>query len=285
MNIWEQLNETLQEQTLVNVKLTTTEAHVVQEALENWADGVIAEAPAWQVAHLMTEFGWPWGKKSSGQQLRSPMTGGGEKAVKSLDPKEVEVVRSIIPNAKARQGDTGQIMALPPKEWERIKKEIEGKPDYYDKMLGNQISSSGLTKKIGDQLNLATGAVPGGKLNGSPSDPTPAQHGAEQFGNQPANSIPAGQTHQQHEPEVALDDFDVDFDEPAKEPETFTPAGPAKPKRSHKKKSAVAPAPAAPAMGDVEDPAARAARKKRVAAQDAAMMGGKTKPVGKVSVK
>jgi hypothetical protein len=274
VNIWEQIISELEEQTLVSIKLSPREAIVVQEALHNWADGVIAEAPAWQVAQLMTEFGWPWGKKSQVPKLRSNMTGGGEKAVKSLDPKEVEVVRSIVPNAKARQGDTGQIMALPPKEWERIKGEIEAKPDYYDKMLGNQVSASGLTKKIGDQLQLATGAIPGGKLK---EPEMQVQHGSEQFGNQPASSIPAGPQHAQSEPATALDDFDVDFEEPAREPEQgFTPAASAKPKRSHKKK-------VAPAGAPVEDPVK--ARRRRVAAQDAALMGGKTEPKGKVRVK
>lgn len=281
MSVWDKIEEKLQVSSWrVSIRLTPRETLVVREALNNWADGVIAEAPAWQVAQLMTEV-WPWSKKTQEpSKLPSQMTGGGEKAVKSLDPKEVEVVRSLVPNAKARQGDTGQVMALPPKEWERIRKEIETKPDYYDKMMGNQVSSGGLAKKIGDQLQLVMG--PQGKskmvdpgqrqdpdLSGLSSDPTAVQHGPEQFGNMPppakTEQPPTlGTTYKQSEPENPLDDFDIDFDEP-QEPETFAPASSAKPKRSRKR----APAPAAAGAA----PETSASRRARVAKQDMEMMG------------
>ena len=263
MSTWDKIEEALGAQT-VGVRLTEREAFVVQEALETWADKVIAEASAWDVLAnfgLLSEW-WPFGQKKSAEQpaTRSNMTGGGEKAVKGLDPREVELVRTFASNAKSRTGNTGEIMALPPKEWQRIKQEIEAQPDYYDKLLGNVISASGLVKKIEDQLRGVMGAAasakkepidPGPGMDGAPEEMTPAIHGSAQYSTD-------------------------DFGKPAGE----APPPAVKPKSSRKKVAA----PTAPPAGapSADDPVSR---RKRVAAQDAEMMGGKTKPIGRVKVR
>ena len=274
MSTWDKIEEVLEAQT-VGVRLTEREAFVVQEALETWADKIIAEASAWDVLAnfgLLSEW-WPFSQKKSAEpsQTRSDMTGGGEKAVKGLDPREVEIVRTFASNAKSRTGNTGEIMALPPKEWQRIKQEIEASPDYYDKLLGNVISASGLVKKIEDQLRGVMGPAaaakkepidPGPGMDGSPEEMTPAIHGSAQF---------------------STDDFGKPSAEPVSQAggeEPFTPAPAAKPRSARKKVTA----PTAPPAGapSADDPVSR---RKRVAAQDAEMMGGNTKPIGRVKVR
>jgi hypothetical protein len=257
VSAWKELEEALQAQP-VRVKLTQREAFVVQEALGNWANRVLDEASAWDVLEnfrLLAEW-WPFSKKSTEKTHPiANMTGGGQKAVKGLDPREVQLVRTFASNAKSKSGETGEIMALPPKEWQRIKQEIESQPDYYDQMLGNVISASGLVKKIEDQLRGEMGGAatakkepidPGPGMDGKPDDVTPAIHGSDQFNVDPTG-VPAGS--------------------PAKKP----------PRKR-------APTPTAPPAGapSAGDPVSR---RKRVAAQDAQMMGGKTKPIGRVKVR
>lgn len=281
MSVWDKIEEAMQNRP-VSVKLTPRQAFVVREALNDWSNEVLESSSAWDALRLMTEWDWPWKKKGGDpEQLRSPLTGDGQKAIKGLDPKEVEVIRQIVPNAKARQGDTGQVMAMPPKEWQRIQAQIEKQADYYDRMLGNEITAATLSKKIGDQVALETGVRQGPSkllspdMSGKPSDPTDVQRGAERYGNVPSSQISPGPSYAKQPSQQAPDEFDIDPQEPVDEP-GVAPAGSARPKRVRKprsKKAATAAAPlAAPAEPAPETPASRRAR---VAKQDMEMMGAK----------
>jgi hypothetical protein len=228
----------------VGLRLTAREAVLVQEALSNWSEARIDEASPWDVLALV-EAG--------------PMQGPPEmtKAIKGLQPPEVKLIRHFKDNAKSKTGDTGEVVALSPNDWLRIKQEIEANPEQYEQMMGHPVSAVGLAKKIGDQLRLAMGGAAkphGGALPSvapkvapvsqpkAPAFNAPAQGGAV-MGGQPAG--PFGNRSSD--------------DEQAKARQAFISA----------KNRAMNPAPAA-----AEDPEAR---RRRVAAQDMEMMGGKDK--------
>lgn len=151
MGTWDLLEQFLLEHP-VEVTLTEAEQAVVAEALENWADARIDEASAWDTLALF---------EADEPQLT--------KAVKGLSPQEVDLVRQFQGNAKSKTGNTGEVVALPPKTWLSIKKELESNPEKYDRALGNPVSIGGLVKKIGDSLGQVMGAHAAGQTSRLPS--------------------------------------------------------------------------------------------------------------------
>ncbi len=204
MSTWDVIEGVIMAQPVV-LPLTQRELQVVQEAYAAWVRDTLDEASAWDILARIELL-----------EEADEMTA----AVKGLDPKEVNLVRHFKANAKSRTGNTGEVMALTPKEWQRIKQEIEANPEYYDKLLGTEVSAGGLASKIGDQLKLSTGIGMGPSKLMHPEvqpQPPPVQKGTP-F----AKTTPSAQSPEE--------------------------------------------------------------RRRRVAAQDAAMMGGQTKPIGKVKV-
>lgn len=208
MSVWDKIEEAVQGQP-VEIRFTLRELRTVNEARDSWVDRVLEDASAWTVLRLMIE-------------AQPELT----KAVKGLVPHEAQLIKHLSRGAQSKTGSTGEVMALAPKEWLRIKQEIDSQPDYYDRMLGGVSTASDISKKIGDQLRLAMGSVPA-------SQPKPKTLPGPEFSGKPADPTPI-------------------------EPRSpFSSAG-----------------------GDVDID-----RRRRVAAQDAALMGGKTKPIGRVKVK
>ncbi len=193
MSAWDRIEEAVLSAP-VEIRVSPAEALAAREAQRGWAEGIISEASAWAALELVIEA-----------DIGGPLT----KAVKGLVPHEAQLVKHMSPGAQSKAGMSGEVMALSPKEWLRIKQEIESQPDYYDRILGGASTAREMSKKIGDQISLAMGSVPASqpKLQALPGP------------------------------------------EPAPKPQA-----------------------------DID-------RRRRVAAQDRAMMGGKTKPIGKVSVK
>lgn len=279
MSTWDLVEKTLNESTLVPVNLSQREVFVVKEAMSVWVRRTLDEASAWdvlgQVKILMEQemeegfFDMFKGKKEPEHSAPSGENPELTTAVKGLDPREVQLIRHFKGNAKAKTGNTGEVVALSPKEWQRIKQEIEKQPDYYDKLLGNVVSAQGLAKKIEDKLALTMGKGPSKmvhpdpkpppELAGKPTDITPSVQGTEKHGSDPGVTAAQMGGASQLGKTGGASPF-------AKKPTGSAAGAPPNPVSEPKPEDA-------------------AARRRRVAAQDAAMMGGKTEPKGKVTVK
>ena len=178
-----------------------------------------------------------------------------ETSVLGLNPHEVELIKHFERGAQSKTGNTGEVMQLTPKVWKAITDKLSQNSDYYEMLLNGTSSVPELIKKIESRLALDMGAIPAGskppgikvanRLAGDPSDPTPVQRsGAEQMG--------------------------WDKLQRTTEPEpTGAPTAPPKPK------GAAAGAPPNPVSAP--SPESPEARRRRVAAQDMASMGAKSK--------
>jgi len=200
VSTWELIEQAIMAQP-VALPLSRRELYVVKEAHAAWVRRTLDEASAWDVLEnikiLMESdvdegfFDMFKGKQQSPPAKQSPeMT----TAVKGLDAREVNLIRQFKGNAKSKTGETGEIVALSPKEWMKIKQELEKQPEYYDKLLGNIVSADGLAKKIQSKLDLTMGKggpsklvspdpKPDPSLGGNPADPTDVQTGAAMYGN------------------------------------------------------------------------------------------------------
>jgi hypothetical protein len=257
VSTWDLIEQTIMTQP-VALPLSARELYVVKEAHAAWVRRTLDEVSAWDVL----------------EQVKILMEAPGDppeltKAVKGLDPREVQLIRHFKGNAKSKTGNTGEVVALSPKEWIRIKQEIQRQPDYYDKMLGNVVSADGLAKKIEQQVALATGQKPAQappepvqsppELSGKPSDITPFVQGPEQYGNMPPGKSPP-------QPPTLGTTY--------KSSAQLGQTGGGSP--FAKKTGAAAGAPPRPVSApQPEDDAA--ARRRRVAAQDMRSMGAKSK--------
>ena len=125
MTVWNEIEEALN-RIPVKIRLTAREAIAVREAQEWWTERTLNESSAWAALQVLSEM--PSFKQRPG-------TGAGTKAVKGLDSREVQLIRHIKPNAKTKQGNTGEVVALAPQDWLRIAQEIERQPEYYDKQV------------------------------------------------------------------------------------------------------------------------------------------------------
>lgn len=207
MSTWDLIEQVIMAQP-VALPLSRRELFVVKEAHASWVRRTLDESSAWDVLEnikiLMESdvdegfFDMFKSKDKPQPPKQSPeMT----TAVKGLDPREVQLIRHFKDNAKAKTGETGEIVALSPKEWMKIKQELEKQPEYYDKLLGNIVSADGLAKKIQNKLDLTMGKggpskllspdpKPDPALSGNPADPTDIQTGPAMYGNE----IPAKKT-------------------------------------------------------------------------------------------
>jgi len=187
-----------------------------------------------------------------------------ETFVTGLTPQEVELLKHIEKGTQSKTGNTGEIVQFTPNTWKKVLDKMNSQSDYYNMLLGGVTTVEDFTKKIEKRLELDMGKAaqtppkPASSmpdLSGSPADPTNILTGPSKFGADPG-ATPAQMG-------------------------GAAPTGGTGGGSPFAKKTPPAP-PAAPAAPPEED---KTARRKRVAAQDAALMGGKTKPQGKVTVR
>ena len=202
MSTWDLIEKAVMAQP-VAVPLSRREIYVVKEAHASWVKTTLDEASAWDVLEnikILMETNEGFMDMFKGKPSSEPEKIGLNRphsettAVKGLTPREVQLVRNFKGNAKSKTGETGEIMALSPKEWLKIKQEIQKQPEYYDKLLGDVETSKNLVKKIEDKLALVMGQGPSKllapdikppkDLHGNPGDPTDIQTGAAQYGNE-----------------------------------------------------------------------------------------------------
>lgn len=200
MSTWKLIEQAIMAQP-VALPLSRRELYVVKEAHAAWVRNTLDEASAWDVLEnikILMETNEGFFDMFKGQDKQQPPAKQSPEmttAVKGLDAREVNLIRQFKGNAKSKTGETGEIVALSPKEWMNIKQQLEKQPEYYDKLLGNVVSADGLAKKIQNKLDLTMGRggpsklvspdpKPDPALSGSPSDQMDVQTGAAMYGNE-----------------------------------------------------------------------------------------------------
>jgi hypothetical protein len=236
MSAWDIIESLVMSQP-ISLPLGRRELYVVREAHAAWVRRTLDEVSVWDVLEKV--------------QTLSEAPGGMTKAIKGLTPHEAQLIQHFDSNVRSKTGNSGEVIALPPKDWQRIRQEIDANPEYYDNLLGGVVSSQDLSKKIESQLSLAMGKKPAAEpkpptdvdpeLSGDPEEMTPSIQGSDQY--------------RMDEPRPDLGQTGGDSPFASKAGGHGAPPNPVS-----------APAPESPE-----------ARRRRVAAQDMALMGAKGK--------
>jgi hypothetical protein len=247
MSAWDVMEEMLN-RSPVSITLSRHEVRVVKEALSYMVREALENTSAWELFEN-------WGTLN-------------ETFVTGLLPQEVELLKKLEQGVQSKSGNTGEIVQFTPNTWKKVIDKLNSQSDYYNMLLGGVTTVDDFTQKIEKRLELDMGkaahqptkpasvAKPP-DLSGDPADPTNILTGPSKFAAEPGAT--PGQ-----------------MGGGAPVPQTGAAGGTGGGSPFAKKTGPAAGAPPNPVS--TPKPEDAAARRRRVAAQDAAMMGGEIDP-------
>jgi hypothetical protein len=175
MSAWDEIIIEMWERA-IRIALPPAVASVIREASENYVEQALEESSAWSILEA---------------QLNPDLT----KPVPGLTKKELEVIQMVQP-VQSKSGGSGEIAMLSPKNWDRIKRELEANREYYQWKLQGQGDMQQVIQKIDHALATEMGAArsqPAGQsqqLPGKPADITPSVQGTDVFQSPPSAFSP-----------------------------------------------------------------------------------------------
>lgn len=265
MGAWDFIEEALDHQE-VAVALSIDEQRLVAEALALVVRDYIEQNSVWPLLERLSEA---------------------KKPVAGFTPDEAAALQRLPIGRKAvvKQGNKGAIISMEPEVWMHLLQRMAADPRYFKQQLRGLGSIDDFVKKV----KAAVGPS-GASINVPSMDPDlsgPPTKGADVYGQKTSGIDVASLYGAEGQPDIDMV-TGRPTDDPMKRAKVGSgvepPAGAPDVGQDEPFVAAAGfePPPASPFASRSEDPAAR---RKRVAAQDAAMMGGKTKPIGKVTVK
>jgi hypothetical protein len=237
----------------------------IEEALDHWEVSVpLNPTERYVVQESMASFVREVMDSQNAWTLIEAMN----KVIPGLDPSEAELVKKQGGQKTiVKPGHHGSVVSMDAQSWQAVLKQLERHRDYFASHLTGRGNVDNLIKKIQNSLGMSPGPETDPSLSGNPNDVVPFTPGGATGFNDPSIS---GEFPNRPQP----------TDAPPMEPKTpFS-------KRDDEKEFSPAEL-GGGVFADDPEQLRRAARERRarVAAQDKAMMGGKTKPVGKVTVR